>query len=60
MRMLRLIAALAVAVALCLVLIPLFGTLGAAAAMSSSLLLRALSLSLAARRHLGFPTHVLA
>jgi O-antigen/teichoic acid export membrane protein len=53
-------AALAIAAVLCLVLIPPFGTVGAASAMAVSLSLRALALSLAARRHLGFATHVLA
>jgi O-antigen/teichoic acid export membrane protein len=54
------LAAVAVATVLCLVLIPLFGTIGAAGAMTVALSLRALALSLAARRHLGFGTHVLA
>ncbi len=54
------LAAVAVATILCLVLIPLFGTIGAASAMTVALSLRALALSLAARRHLGFGTHVLA
>ena len=53
-------AAVAVAVVLCLLLIPSFGTVGAASAMAVALTLRALALSLAARRHLGFGTHVLA
>jgi O-antigen/teichoic acid export membrane protein len=53
-------AAVVVAVVLCLVLIPPFGTIGAASAMAITLSLRAFALSVAARRRLGFWTHVLA
>jgi O-antigen/teichoic acid export membrane protein len=48
------------AVLLCLVLIPLFGILGASIAMALALSLRAAALSIAVSRNLGFATHVFA
>lgn len=54
------LGAFVLAVILCLVLIPLFGALGAASAMAASLSMRALTLSIAASRHLGFSSHLFA
>ena len=54
------LAALGLAAALNLPLIPLLGPAGAALAMATAGALRALGLALAARRRLGLSTHVLA
>ena len=54
------LAALGLAAALNLALIPLLGPAGAALAMATAGALRALGLALAARRRLGLSTHVLA
>ena len=54
------VACLALAVGLCLALIPAFGVTGAAIAMAVSNVARGFALSLAARGRLGLATHVLA
>ncbi|KAA2236634.1 lipopolysaccharide biosynthesis protein [Salinarimonas soli] len=54
------LAALALAAALNLALIPILGPTGAALAMAGAGVARALGLAIAARRRLGIATHVLA
>jgi O-antigen/teichoic acid export membrane protein len=54
------LAALLLAAALNLWLIPAYGIMGAASAMALATAARAAALSLAAKARLGLPTHLLA